>query len=68
MGKVLLATVAMTSVFVLTSLNASAAPSEGFVGINAMPAHATVTNVDYYWDHHHYHHRRWDHHHWHYWD
>jgi hypothetical protein len=68
MRKILLAAVAMTGLFALTSLHASAAPFSGLNGAGAMPAHGLVTNV--YWDgHHHYwHHRRWYHGHWHYWD
>ncbi len=68
MHRVLLAVVAMTGLFTLSTLGASAAPANRLAGIHAVPAYGMVTKVDYYWHHHHYHHRRWDHDHWRYWD
>jgi hypothetical protein len=47
------------------SAKVSAAPVSGLV---AAPDHSLITNVDYYYGHHHYHHRHWDHGHWRYWD
>ncbi|WP_428487746.1 hypothetical protein [Rhodopila sp.] len=69
MRKLLLASAALTGMFTLTALNASAAPATALIGVQAEPSHALVTNVDYYYNHHHYHHRRRDERgHWHYWD
>jgi len=68
MHKVLLATAAMAGLFTLSTLGASAAPYSGLADIHRVPAQGMVTNVDYYWHHHHYHHRHWNHDHWRYWD
>jgi hypothetical protein len=65
MRKLLLAAAAVGGVFALTSAPASAAPSAA--GLQVAPAHALVTNVDYYYNHRHWHHRRWAGGHWHYW-
>jgi hypothetical protein len=67
MRKVLLGMVAITGSFMLSTFDASAAPLGRAAGVHGMPARETATNVDYYWNHHHYHHRQWEHGHWHYW-
>lgn len=63
MRKILLAAVAVGGLLGLGSTSVSAAPVT--TGIHTLPT-AHVANVDYYWDHRHYHHRRWRHGHWHY--
>ena len=68
MRKILLAAVAMTSLFTLTTLTAFAALSNGSVGVHARQADNLTTNVDYGWHHRHWHHRRWHHGHWNYWN
>jgi hypothetical protein len=64
MRKMLLAAAAVGGLLGLTSLNASAAPSAA--GLHVAPQQGLVTNVDYYYNHHHYHHRHWHHGHWNY--
>jgi hypothetical protein len=68
--------------FILGTMTAAAMAvglsSAGFAGPAFNPhehggSDARITNVrpvDYYWNHHHYHHRDWDRHHnrWHYYD
>lgn len=68
MGRSLRAAVAMTGLFALTALNASAAPSSDLSGVHAALSRGGATNVDYDWHHHHYHHRRWEHGHWRHWN
>ncbi len=66
MRRLLLAAAAIGGLTALTTIGASAAPLGA--GIYVAPAHATITQVDYWHGHHHWHHRHWDHGHWHYWD
>ncbi len=68
MRKILLAAVATTGLFSLSTMNASAEPSHRLSDVHARPTHGLVTRVDYDWHHHHWHHRRWDHGHWRYWN
>lgn len=69
MRKMLLPVAALTGVLGLSALGASAAPATGLAGVQETPAHhGTITNVDYYWNHHHYHHRHWDHDRWRYYN
>ena len=60
MYKLLLAAVALTGFFTLTTPSASAA-QVGLI-VHAAPAYGMVTDVDY---HHHWRHRRWHRAHWH---
>ncbi len=68
MYKVLLAAVAMTGLFALTAVDASASPSSGLIGLHVASPHALVTNVDYYWHHRRWHYRRFVHGRWRYWN
>ncbi len=62
MRKLLLAAVALGGLTALTSVGASAAPLGDHVRV--APSQASVTQVDYYYNHHHWHHRHWEHDHW----
>ncbi len=68
MRKILLAAIVVMGVPALSATTALAAPPSALSGLHAVPAHASVMKVDYFWRHHHYHHRRWEHNHWRYWD
>ena len=61
MRKLLLATAAITGLFMTTALSVSAQPYNRPQGPDIRHA---PTNVDYYWHHQHYHHRHWEHNHW----
>ncbi|WP_428535657.1 hypothetical protein [Rhodopila sp.] len=65
MRRMLLAAVALGGLTALTAAGASAAPT--VTEIHLASSHPAVTQVDYYWNHHHYHHRHWEHNHWRYW-
>ena len=66
MRKLFLAAVALGGFTAVTMAGASAAPLGA--GVHVVPARPAVTQVDYYWHHHHYHHRHWEHNRWRYWD
>jgi hypothetical protein len=71
MRRLILGTLAAASVVIGVSSAGFAAPAfapHEHVGTN--PQVTDVHRVDYYWNHHRYHHRDWDrhHHHWHYYD
>ena len=57
---------AATAIGSLIAFGAAAAPTGA--SVHVAPARLSVTNVDYYWHHHHWHHRHWHHDHWRYWD
>jgi hypothetical protein len=62
MHKFLLTVATLGGLAALTATGASAAPSAA--GLHVDPTQPLVTNVDYYYHHHHYHHRHWEHNHW----
>ena len=66
MRKILLAAVALGGLTALAASSASAAPSAA--GVHVVQSQPPVTNVDYYWHHHHWHHRHWEHNQWRYWN
>ena len=66
MYKILLATVAFAGLTAATTLGAAAAPSAA--GVHVAPSQPLVTQVDYYRNHHRWHHRRGEHRHWRYYD
>ncbi len=66
MRKMLLAFAAVGGLTALTAAGASAAPLTA--GVHGVPSQPLVTQVDFYWHHHHWHHRHWDHGRWRYWD
>jgi len=65
MRKFLLAAVALGGLSALTATAASAAPLG--TGVHVTPSQPMVTDVQYWWRHHHYHHRHWRHGGWRYW-
>lgn len=66
MRKLLLAATVLGGLTALGTMGASAAPSAA--GVYVAPSQVLVTNVDYYYNHRHWHHRHYSHGHWHYWD
>jgi len=62
MRRILLAAVALGGLTALAGTGAIAAPSAA--GVHVVPSRVLVTNVDYYYNHHHFHHRHWEHDHW----
>ena len=70
MRKILILLTALTGIATAAPMVAQAAPMEAhFGGFRRAPAPAAQP-VDYYWDHHHWHHRDWDrdHHRWYYYN
>jgi hypothetical protein len=71
MRRLILGTVATAAIAIGMSSAGFAAPAFALQEHDSPNPHvANVHRVDYYWNHHHYHHRDWDrnHHHWHYYD
>jgi hypothetical protein len=66
MKRIALALVALGGLTALTVSGAIAAPSGASVHFTR--PQPMVTEVDYYWHHHHWHHHHWEHHHWRYYD
>jgi hypothetical protein len=62
MRKVLLATAAITGLFMTTALSVSAQPYNR--PVPGPELHHAPVNADYYWHHQHYQHRHWEHNHW----
>jgi hypothetical protein len=59
-----------TGLWLGTSALAFATPTMGRLYQDSGSQSVAVEQVDYYWNHHHWHHRSWDRHHehWHYYD
>jgi hypothetical protein len=71
MRRLILGTLAAASVVIGVSSGGFAAPAFApHQPVGAKPQVSDVHRVDYYWNHHRYHHRDWDRHHhrWHYYD
>jgi hypothetical protein len=69
MRRLLLAAAAIGGLTALAAFGApaTAAPVAGAISQFATPQQHVV-QADWWWRHHHWHHRRWSHHGWHYWD
>jgi hypothetical protein len=70
MHKFLILLTALTGITAAAPMIAQAAPLETHFGAFRGMSAPAAQPVDYYWNHHHWHHGDWDrdHHHWHYYN
>ncbi len=70
MHKFLILLTALAGIAAAVQMVAQAAPVETHFGAFHGTSGPTMQPVDYYWNHHHWHHRDWDrdHHRWHYYN
>jgi hypothetical protein len=66
MRRMLLAAAVIGGLAALASSGASAAPTGA--GLHVAPSAPLITDVQYWYRHHHWHHRHWYHGGWRYWD